>query len=84
MTDLLDSTILHTINGLAEEEEILFAQAGDGGGLSTAERQRLQEIQVQLDQCYDLLRQRQARRAAGLDPNEAEFRPAEVVERYQQ
>jgi hypothetical protein len=39
---------------------------------------------VELDQCYDLLRQRQARREFGQDPNEAELRPPEIVERYQQ
>jgi hypothetical protein len=39
---------------------------------------------VELDQCYDLLRQRQARRAVGQDPDEAELRPPDVVEQYQQ
>ena len=39
---------------------------------------------VELDQCYDLLRQRQARREFGQDPDEAEARPAEIVENYRQ
>jgi hypothetical protein len=39
---------------------------------------------VQLDQCWDLLRQRRARRAAGQDPDAAAVRPADVVEHYQQ
>ncbi|HEX4864363.1 MAG TPA: DUF2630 family protein, partial [Acidimicrobiales bacterium] len=52
--------------------------------LSEAERKQLQEIEVRLDQCWDLLRQRRARRSAGQDPGEAHVRSAEVVERYQQ
>jgi len=39
---------------------------------------------VELDRCYDLLHQREARRAAGLDPGDAEARTADVVEHYQQ
>ena len=72
------------INALASEEERLWERADDGAGLAPAERQRLDEIKVELDQCYDFLHQRQARRSAGLDPNEASVRPPEVVERYQQ
>ncbi len=53
-------------------------------GPSSAATERLAEIKVELDRCYDLLHQRQARRAAGLDPDEAALRPVEVVERYQQ
>jgi uncharacterized protein DUF2630 len=79
-----DPTIFDHINDLAAEEEALWKQAGDGGGLDAAEQARLEAIQVELDQAYDLLHQRQARRAAGLDPDTAEVRPAEVVERYQQ
>jgi hypothetical protein len=45
---------------------------------------RLQEIKVELDQCWDLLRQRDARREFGQDPNKAKVRPASVVERYKQ
>jgi len=52
--------------------------------IGTADKERLDEIGVELDQCYDLLRQRQARREFGQDPNEAELRPPEIVERYQQ
>jgi hypothetical protein len=81
---MTDRDIFELINGLSAEEERLFANAGDGGGLSTEDVQRLADIKVQLDRCYDLLHQREARRAAGLDPREAEARPAEVVERYQQ
>ncbi len=79
-----DPRLFHHINELADEEERLFARAGDGSGLSQAEIERLEEIKVELDQAYDLLHQRQARLAAGLDPADAIVRPAEVVEHYQQ
>jgi hypothetical protein len=78
-----DSTILDRINAIAEEEERLWG-AASSGGLSEADRARLHELQVQLDQSYDFLNQRRARRAAGLDPDEAELRPPEIVEHYQQ
>ena len=45
---------------------------------------RLDELKVSLDQCWDLLRQRRARRHAGQDPETADARPEDVVERYQQ
>jgi hypothetical protein len=83
-SEMGDETILARINALAHEEEELWSRAGDGGGMSDDERSRLGEIGVELDRCYDLLHQRQARRAAGLDPDEAQLRPADVVERYQQ
>ena len=78
-----DAGLFQHINDLAEEEERLFAKAGDGSGLRPTEIERLEEIKVELDQGYDLLHQRQAR-PAGLDPAEAEVRPAEMVERYKQ
>ena len=79
-----DVAVFDHINALSAEEEALFASASDGSGLSTEATERLAEIKVELDRCYDLLHQREARRAAGLDPEEAELRPVEVVERYQQ
>lgn len=79
-----DSDIFDRINAMSAEEERLYAGAGDGRGLSLDERTRLKEIQVELDRCYDLLHQRQARRAAGEDPDAAEWRPADIVEHYQQ
>lgn len=79
-----DGQLHHRINALAEEEERLWAQAGEEGGLSAEEDARLRELQVQLDQLFDLLHQRQARRAAGLDPDAARLRPAAVVESYEQ
>jgi hypothetical protein len=79
-----DQPIFARINELAAEEEQLWQRASAGGGLSTADQERLDAIQVQLDQCYDLLHQRDARRSAGLDPEAATVRPADVVERYKQ
>ena len=81
---MTDEPIFARINALASEEERLWEQASDGGGLTIADKQRLDTIKVELDQCYDLLHQREARRSAGLDPDAAAIRPAEVVERYQQ
>lgn len=81
---MADEPILSRINALAHEEEELWRRASDGGGISTEDRQRLDEVAVALDQCYDLLRQRQARREFGQDPDGAQVRPPETVERYQQ
>lgn len=79
-----DRTLFEHINELASEEEQLWERAGEGGGLDGTERARLDTIKVELDQCYDLLHQREARRSAGLDPDDASVRPADIVERYQQ
>jgi hypothetical protein len=79
-----DLDIFHKINSLSAEEEELYASAGDGSGLTAEATERLEAIKVELDRTYDLLHQRQARLSAGLDPDEASERPAEVVERYQQ
>ena len=79
-----DSDLFDRINDLSREEEDLYAKAGDGSGLDGADLDRLKEIKVQLDQVYDLLHQRQGRRDAGENPDDAEVRRAEVVEGYQQ
>lgn len=79
-----DSEIFRHINDLAAEEEELWQLASGGDGLDADQVARLDHLKVELDQAYDLLHQRQARRAAGLDPGDATLRPEEVVERYQQ
>ncbi len=76
-----DRPTFDRINDLAAEEEELWERAGDGDGLDDVQRRRLASIRVELDQCYDVLHQRVARRSAGLDPDDARARPAEVVER---
>ena len=83
-TIVADEPILARINRLAHEEETLWQRAGDGGGIGTADQERLDAIGVELDQCYDLLRQRQARREFGQDPEQTQARTAEIVEGYEQ
>ncbi len=78
-----DAELLHKIHELVEEEHTL-ERAHVGTGLSAQERDRLHELEVQLDQCWDLLAQRRARRKAGLDPDVAAPRGAEVVEHFLQ
>jgi len=75
-----DESILAKIQGLVHEEQHLYGQ----GQLSDHDQVRLEKIQVELDQCWDLLRQRRARREFGQDPDGATVRPASVVERYEQ
>ena len=77
-----DQEILERVDALVAEEHELERRAGDTG--RPVDRSRLREIEVMLDQCWDLLRQRHARRSAGLDPNEAMLRDAFVVEHYEQ
>jgi hypothetical protein len=78
-----DKEILAQINKLAEEEQRL-EEAHVGDGLSDEEHARLHSIEVTLDQLWDVLRQRRAKRNAGRDPDDAQARPAGVVERYLQ
>jgi hypothetical protein len=75
-----DQPILNYIQRLVEEEHRLYKQ----GALPKADRKRLEKVQVELDQCWDLLRQRRALRDVGYDPDEAEVRPPQVVENYEQ
>ncbi|HMJ76434.1 MAG TPA: DUF2630 family protein [Iamia sp.] len=80
-----DAEVIRRINELAEEEHRLEQAAGGGpGGLTDDDHARLREVEVALDQCWDLLRQRRARRSSGQDPDEAQVRPEGTVEGYQQ
>ena len=74
-----DQSVLSKIETLVHEEQHLYGQ----GQLSDHDQVRLEKIQVELDQCWDLLRQRRARREFGQDPDGAKVRPASVVERYE-
>jgi hypothetical protein len=82
-----DENVLDRIEALVQEEHKLLgreeADATDGDALDD-DRDRLKEVQVQLDRCWDLLRQRRARRRAGQDPDDAEVRSEQTVERYLQ
>jgi hypothetical protein len=79
-----DERIQDRIERLVAEEQELFDREGEERTADPAERERLQAIGVELDRCWDLLRQRRARREAGLDPDEASPRPADTVEDYLQ
>ncbi len=82
-----DESIAARIERLVNEEEQLRGREqtdrADPDALE-AERDRLRAVEVELDQCWDLLRQRRALRDAGADPNQAQARDADTVERYQQ
>lgn len=67
---------------VAEEHELWDREAA--GAATDADRRRLEEIKVSLDQCWDLLRQRRALREFGRDPDDADVRSPETVERYEQ
>jgi len=82
-----DETIAARIERLvAEEHELRGRGQTDSGDEEALEgdRNRLRAVEVELDRCWDLLRQRRALRGAGADPDEAEARDAETVERYLQ
>lgn len=79
-----DDDVIHRINELAQEEHRLEEAASHGQPVSDEDHARLRQVEVALDQCWDLLRQRRARRASGQDPDEAQVRSEGVVEGYQQ
>jgi hypothetical protein len=80
----MDEGQIHgSIEQLVSEEHELWEKES-AGAASEADRRRLGELRVSLDQCWDLLRQRRALREAGGDPEAASVRPPEVVERYEQ
>ena len=79
-----DGEVFGRIDELVAEEHRLEAKHADGSGLTPEERERLAAIEVRLDQCWDLLRQRRARRNSGADPDGAIVRPAGEVEGYLQ
>ena len=78
-----DKEILDHISGLVGEEHTLLETAG-ADGLDETQERRLASLEASLDQCWDLLRQRRARRHAGLDPDEAHARDTDTVEHYRQ
>jgi Protein of unknown function (DUF2630) len=74
-----DRPVRH-LETLVKEEHALYEK----GELSTADQRRLDDVKVELDQCWDLLRQRRALREFGKDPDKARARPKDVVETYEQ
>jgi hypothetical protein len=79
-----DKEILSRINELIRTEHELRDQLTAGKLSSEQERERLRFAEKALDQCWDLLRQRRARREFGENPDTAAARPAAEVEGYQQ
>jgi hypothetical protein len=78
-----DSELLKHIEALVEEEHTLTRQSQQGG-LDDEAKERMNKLEVSLDQCWDLLRQRRALRSAHLNPEEAKLRDADIVEHYKQ
>ncbi len=69
---------------VAEEHDLRDRETGEGSEARESDAQRLRTIEVELDVCWDLLRQRRALRDAGADPDQAEARGSDTVERYWQ
>jgi hypothetical protein len=79
-----DKEILHRINGLIDEEHQLRTRVQAGQLDSEEENGRLRDVEIALDQCWDLLRRRRAAREFGTDPNAAQSRSVGEVEGYLQ
>jgi len=75
-----DEQVFDTIERLVDEEHHLYEREA----LGEPEHERLRAVQLELDRCWDLLRQRRARRAAGEEPDDASARPEGTVEGYLQ
>jgi hypothetical protein len=74
-----DAPLFHRIGELMAEEQRLYKK----GEPTDVDVEKLRSIGVELDQCWDLLRQRRALREFGKDPSEAKVRDAKIVEKYQ-
>ena len=74
-----DKSVLDHIRELVAEEQRLYQHHQR----TEADHARLQKIKVELDQYWDLLRQRRALEEFGRDPGEAHMRPAQIVEKYE-
>jgi hypothetical protein len=77
---MTDESVSKKIENLVHEEQHLYGKQN----LADHDQVRLEAIRVELDQCWDLLRQRRAREEFGQDPNDAKVRSASVVEKYEQ
>ena len=78
MKESTDASVFNRIGELVAEEQRLYQK----GEPSDQDIEKLRSIGVQLDQCWDLLRQRRALREFGKDPSEAKLRDARIVEKY--
>ncbi|HEX2362663.1 MAG TPA: DUF2630 family protein [Jiangellaceae bacterium] len=79
-----EEQILDEVRALVDQEHELRTRVQEGELAPEEEQAQLRRLELALDQCWDLLRQRRARREAGQDPDEAVVRPADEVEDYQQ
>jgi Protein of unknown function (DUF2630) len=82
-----DESILNRIEALVGEEHSLLGSEESDAVKSEAledDRRRLREVSTELDRCWDLLRQRRARRSAGENPDDAHARDVDTVEKYLQ
>jgi predicted nuclease with TOPRIM domain len=77
-----DASIRQRISDLVEEEHMLRNRLTTHEITPSEEQARLREVEVELDQCWDLLRQRQAKREFGQDPDTAQVRDSRTVEGY--
>lgn len=75
-----DRDVLGEISKLVEEEHLLRS----GPGIDEEGRERIRQLEVQLDRCWDLLRRREAREEFGQNPDQERAQPEQVVERYLQ
>jgi Protein of unknown function (DUF2630) len=81
---MADEQLSDRIERLVAEEHELFHRGDSEHGLEKGEHERLEAIRLELDQCWDLLRQRRALRSAGRDPESASARDQDTVEHYLQ
>ena len=79
-TQTTDQSVLQRINELVDQEHRMLARETK----SQEDEAQLRALQVELDQCWDLLRQRRALRTVGQDADKAQIRPPETVEKYEQ
>jgi Protein of unknown function (DUF2630) len=82
-----DESIAARIESLvAEEHQLRSREQEDSASADAleADQQRLRDVEIELDRCWDLLRQRRALRDAGADPEQAQVRDPDTVERYLQ
>jgi hypothetical protein len=79
MDKSVDKQVLKNIQRLVKQEQDLYHRED----LSEEDRMKLKHLEVELDQCWDLLRQRRALREFGKDPDEAKVRPEKIVEDYE-
>ena len=78
-----DGSIRQRISDLVHEEHTLRDRLSSHEISPDEEHARLRDLELELDQCWDLLRQRQAKREFGQDPDTAQVRDARTVEGYQ-